>query len=282
MTDNVKNPYAEADILIFDLDGTLYEDTEHFSYYAEQLKLELPPEAQQSFTQDYQRILEGKHPVSIGKVYDVVRQHVLQVDFQMVVQQGWTWNGTKLDRDKLNQLYPHPLSCDFDTMIAIGDGWWLPNVVARFYGATDTYTAYQMTKDFMATDAFQLTKISGLREGLLQLKQKKKVILVTNSQPDDVQRLLTELDLQGIFSEIVTEARKPEMTIKHFEQLLNRYNAKAEKALSIGDNYLNEIIPAHKIGMKSIFIDFFELDYPEYSGLKVQSIADTIDWMHSV
>lgn len=282
MQEIVNNPYAEADILIFDLDGTLYEDTEHFAYYAEQLKEELSQELHASFTGDYQQILEGKHPVSIGKVYDVVRQYILQVDFQMNVLHGWEWNGTELNKDKLAQLYPHPLHCDFDTMIAIGDGWWLPNVVARYYGAQDTYTAYQKTKDFMATDAFQLTKISGLREGLLHLKNKKEVILVTNSQPDDVQRLLTELELQDIFTDIVTEARKPEMTIKHFEHLLSKYNVPAHKAISIGDNYLNEIIPAHKLGMATLFIDFFELDYPEYTGVKVQSIANTIEWMLDV
>lgn len=136
--------FQQAELIIFDLDGTLYEDTVHFDYYAQQLKLEL------------------------------------------------------------------------SKMIAIGDGWWLPNVCARHYGVMETHTSYERTKEYMATDQFTLTKIPHLRSSLLHLKTKKITVLLTNSQDDDVARLLHLLDLEGTFDDIITVAKKPLHTLNHF------------------------------------------------------------------
>lgn len=277
------NLLEDVELVIFDLDGTLYEDTDHFDYYAEQLKQELPEEVQPLFSTEYKKMVSGNHPVTIGKVYDVVRDHILQVDaIHTTVVHAWTWDGEELNSETIQSLYPHPLQLDFDTMIAIGDGWWLPNVCAKHFGLQDTQTAYHKTKDFMATDQFKLTKIPGLREGLSHLKEKKDIVLLTNSTEDDVARLLKNLDLQGIFDSIITEARKPSLTKNHFSTLLKEKNIEPIKALSVGDNYINEIAPAIYLGMQTVFIDLYEFDYPEYSGLKVKSISEIIDDMISL
>ncbi|MEQ6388058.1 HAD family hydrolase [Bacillaceae bacterium S4-13-58] len=277
------NLLTDSELFIFDLDGTLYEDTDHFEYYAEQLKQELPEALWPEFSKVYEKIVAGEHIVTIGKVYDVLRDHVLKVDsMDSTVIQAWKWTGVELEENEVRTLYPHPISFDFDSMIAIGDGWWLPNVCARHYGVVDTHTSYVKTKNFMATDQFQLTKIPGLREALLNLREKKQLVLLTNSQEDDVHRLLQLLDLVGIFKEVITEARKPQYTKNHFARLLEHYQISPEKVLSIGDNYVNEIAPAIHLQMQTIFIDFFELDYPEYTGVKVKSISDIIMEMKSV
>lgn len=267
-----------VDYFIFDLDGTLYEDTNHFSYYAEQLKQELKQSEWEAFDAEYEKMIAGNHAVSIGKVYDVVRDQVLKVDSStMQVVQAWTWAGQPLSEAQLKFDYPNPIACDFETMIAIGDGWWLPNACAKHFGVVDTYSAYERTKIYMASDQFQLTRIPGLREALLHLKEKKKICLLTNSEQTDVQRLLNRLDLEGIFDEIITEAKKPQMTSKHFIDLMEKHALKPEECISIGDNFINEIAPAIRLGMQTIFIDINELDYPEYSGTKVKSISDLIE-----
>lgn len=277
------NLFKNTELVIFDLDGTLYEDTDHFDYYAEQLKKELPEESHATFMDEYRKMEAGNHIVTIGKVYDAIRDHVLKLDpVNLMVTEAWTWEGTELDSDTIQRLYPNPISLDFDAMIAIGDGWWLPNVCARHYGAKDTQKAYVKTKDYMATDQFKLTKIPGLRQGIMKLAEKKTVVLVTNSEHDDVKRLLKNLDLEGLFDEIVTEARKPQYTKNHFSKLLEKYNTAADKAISIGDNYINEIAPAINLGMQTVFIDLYELDYPEYKGHKVKSISNIIEYMKEV
>ncbi|MCU9613417.1 HAD family hydrolase [Caldibacillus lycopersici] len=276
----MENVFAPIDLVIFDLDGTLYEDTDHFDYYAEQLLKELPEDKHADFLAEYKKMVAGDHTVSIGKVYDVVRDYILQLDSaSLTVNKAWTWEGEEVGAEEINRLYPHPIAMDFDTMIAIGDGWWLPNVCAKHFGAANTQSAYGKTKDFMATEAFTLTKIPGLREALYHLKSKKDIILVTNSEKDDVGRLLHQLDLENIFDEIVTEARKPQHTKTHFSNLLEKYDCKPEKAISIGDNFINEIAPAIALGMRTVFIDLYEMNYPEYQGKKVKSISNLIQDM---
>ncbi|GAA0383175.1 HAD family hydrolase [Bacillus horti] len=270
--------FNQNEYFIFDLDGTLYEDTNHFSYYAEQLKNELDKQHWDAFEKEYDLIISGDHAVAIGRIYDVVRDQIVRVDSSsMKVIEAWTWQGEALDQDQISSDYPAPITCDFETMIAIGDGWWLPNACAKHFGVVDTYSAYEKTKEYMAGSDFQLTRIPRLRQALLHLKGKKQICLLTNSQEDDVQRLLNRLDLEGIFDEIITEARKPQYTSNHFSSLLKKHNYSPEQCVSIGDNFINEIAPALRLGIKTVFIDINELDYPEYDGIKVQSISDILD-----
>ncbi|MDF0727383.1 hypothetical protein PY093_11865 [Cytobacillus sp. S13-E01] len=42
-------------VIVFDLDGTLYEDTHHFDYYALRLQEMLPEENRVLFWNDYEK-----------------------------------------------------------------------------------------------------------------------------------------------------------------------------------------------------------------------------------
>ena len=64
-------------VIVFDLDGTLYEDTHHFEYYAKQLQHKLPAEKRESFWKDYQSALDLQHALQIGRAYDVEQDLVL-------------------------------------------------------------------------------------------------------------------------------------------------------------------------------------------------------------
>ena len=84
------NIIENAELVIFDFNGTLNEDTDHFVYYSEQLKKQLPGDVQPLFTKEYEKIVSGEHVVIIGKVYDVVRDYVLKLDpVQSTVVKTW-------------------------------------------------------------------------------------------------------------------------------------------------------------------------------------------------
>ncbi|MBM7635021.1 HAD family hydrolase [Geomicrobium sediminis] len=276
------NLFKESELIIFDLDGTLYEDTDHFDYYAKTLSEEVIEEHKLSFFSDYELMKKGNHAVSIGKAYDVQNDWVLEVDpFTGNIERVVTWEGEKVADSTWREIHEGPVEYDFDQVIAIGDGWWLPNVAARHYGVKDPQPAYHKTKEFMATDAFTLSVIEGLREGLLSLKEKKSIVLLTNSTDDDVERLLKLLHLEGVFHEVVTNAMKPQETRAHFISIMKRYNVTTEQTLSIGDNYLNEIIPAKAEGMKAIYIDL-DNGAVAYGDRKVTSVSELIEEMKEV
>lgn len=252
---SMKSFLDEAKLVIFDLDGTLYEDTDHFDYYGDLLKAELTEEEQAMFQRDYDAMKAGNHIVKIGKAYDVERDYVLTLDpMTLEITEVHNWNGTSIPKEDINTLYPEPLQFNFENMIAIGDGWWLPFVAAKHYGVKDTYTSYNQTKEYMVTEDFQLTKTQGLKDALLQLKETKKLVLCTNSDIDDVGRLLKELELDLIFEHILPSSMKPTHTEAHFKKLLTQYEVQPHETVSIGDNFINEIAPALKLGMRAVYI----------------------------
>ncbi|GAE26321.1 hypothetical protein JCM9140_2371 [Halalkalibacter wakoensis JCM 9140] len=243
-------------LVIFDLDGTLYEGTDHFDYYAEKLKENVKTEYKAAFTNEYVEMKNGNHIVSIGKAYDVKRDLVLTIDpMTLMVTTAHKWDGTEVSPEETTKWYPATLEFNFKDMIAIGDGWWLPFVTAKHFGVEDCYPSYLATKEYMVTDQFTLDQLPGLKEGLKELKEQTQMVLVTNSDSEDVGRLLQELDLQGVFEHIVTSAQKPSRTTMIFEELLKQYNIKAEDAVSVGDNFINEIAPALLLGMKGYYIN---------------------------
>ncbi|MCF6136256.1 HAD family hydrolase [Pseudalkalibacillus berkeleyi] len=267
----MKDFYSDYKLIIFDLDGTLYEDTDHFDHYASLLKERVALEHQEDFIADYIAMKKGAHAVGIGKAYDAVHDSVLTLDpLTLKVTHVQNWDGSEWDQEKVRSTYKDDLTFDFENIIAVGDGWWLPYSSARHHGVSveDTYQCYTRTKDFMVTDDFQLTKTPGLKEGLLKLKEEAEVVLVTNSEEDDVQRLLLELDLDEIFPEIVPLAQKPVQTKEIFQNLMKKYGASPGETISIGDNLINEIAPALLLGMKTIYIQPTGIEL-EHDNLKV-------------
>jgi putative hydrolase of the HAD superfamily len=243
-------------LVIFDLDGTLYEGTDHFDFYAEHLKQEVRKENKKSFTIEYERMKSGEHIVTIGKAYDVKRDLVLTVDpMTLKVSAVHEWNGTEVPQEQIDELYPDVLKFNFKDIIAIGDGWWFPFVTAKHFGVIDCYPSYMATKEYMITDQFKLEKLTGLKEGLKKLKKQSQIVLMTNSDRQDVGRLLKELDLDEVFEHVISSAKKPAQTTQLFEELLKQYEVRAEEAVSVGDNFINEIAPALLLGMKGIYIN---------------------------
>ncbi|MDQ0298138.1 putative hydrolase of the HAD superfamily [Salibacterium salarium] len=265
-------PWNKIDAAIFDLDGTLYEDTHHFDYYAKQLEEKLPEHKRSSFRKDYNKMMRGEHPVVIGRIYDTTRDRILEVHPETYqVMKTWNWEGDVVSE---GEDYKVPVKFDFDTMIAIGDGWWPPVAAAKHYGVGSTFDAYKATKLYMQTEAFQFAKHPERRESLLRLQQYMTLVLLTNSQADDVEQLLTTLDLQGVFHDVIPNAKKPAQTGNQFTTVMKKYNLSPDQVVSIGDNYLNDIIPAENLGMYSVLIDPQGRTQTRSNTVRIRSLSD--------
>ncbi|WZY00506.1 HAD family hydrolase [Bacillus sp. FSL W7-1360] len=262
-------------LVIFDLDGTLYEGTDHFDYYAEKLKENVAASQKDMFSLDYEAMKSGRHIVQIGKVYDVNRDLVLTMDpMTLRVTEAHTWEGASLSEIQTHELYPQVLSFDFENMIAIGDGWWYPFVCAKHHGVVDCYDSYVATKEYMVSDDFSLIPLARLVENIRILNGKTQTVVVTNSDADDVARLFRELGLTGAFEHVVTSAKKPAQTTTLFKQLLQQYDVQPEEAVSIGDNFINEVAPAVLLGMDAVYI---HPQRPVVDHKKVRVVTSVVD-----
>lgn len=269
----------ESELFIFDLDGTLYEDTKHFDLFAEKLKKKVPNEKQNSFYQDMQRVKKGTHPLAIGKVYDAKEDLLWTWDpFTEKLSAPENWNGDAMEQhENDNRVFPAG-SFDFKRWISIGDGWWPPYVLALHYGVAieDCHEAYDETKVDMAEGDGWLTKTPGLREFLDNMKKEKTLVLITNSDANDVERLLEHLHLAHLFEQKITSAHKPVHTKQHFQKIIEQFGVPPERIGSIGDNFMNEIAPALQFGMKAVWLSPDEPNV-DYDGLwVVRSLTEII------
>lgn len=247
---------SHTDVVVFDLDGTLYADTHHFDYYAERLKEKLSKENQADFQRDYQLARENKHALKVGCVYDDIHDLVLwQLD--NVVREAYEWDGTKLSETRLNSLYSHPIVIDQVRFFNIGDLWWVPRIIAIHYGLTHPVAdqAFLETRQYMMGSAFVMKRIPGLQELLEEIQFKKKLVLLTNSPEPDSDAILEKLGLREVFSKKIFMADKPVQTSLHFAEIKKTYGVDYEQILSVGDNWINEIRPARLLGCQTVFID---------------------------
>lgn len=93
------------------------------------------------------------------------------------------------------------------------------------------------------------------KEVLLKIKEKYPIVLVSNFY-GNIEVVLKEFNLDGIFQEIVESAvvkvRKPDPRI--YEMGVKALQLPAENIVVVGDSYDKDIVPAHSIGCKTVWI----------------------------
>ncbi|MGM8216337.1 HAD family hydrolase [Bacillaceae bacterium W0354] len=251
-----KGIFNDVDLIIFDMDGTLYEGREHFKLHVNNLLEKLPSDKQKQFMDIYNRVLEGHHPLQIGKIYDGARDLFWSWDpFEEKLIEARNWDDEVV---QVEDAPTHMAAQDFDFVnwVPVGDGWWPPYAIARHFGlnVAEIQESYNLTKVQMAEQDGYLQQTPGLKEYLKELKADKKLIVCTNSDEEDAKRLLKFLEIDDCFDELIPSALKPVMTKKYFQEVLESYQVDASRAVSVGDNYMNEIAPALQLGMYAVWL----------------------------
>jgi FMN phosphatase YigB (HAD superfamily) len=268
---------ANVKAIVFDLDGTLYEETHHFEYYAAQVAKRLREEDQHRFWEDYRAVLSGRHPLRIGSVYDAGEDLILFLQ-NGFVGEAYRWNGEKLAVAEVKTIYPGQVKIDLDRLFSIGDLWWVPSSIGRHYGLTneETYAAFLETREWMMGPNFEMKEVAGLAETLEQLKTRIVLILMTNSPEMDSEAILQKLKLADVFHHKIFQAGKPIKTAAHLEEIRERYHIEYEEMISIGDNLENDIFPARRLGCRTIFIDAYGLARQGEADVIVASMSECV------
>ncbi|HYG57325.1 MAG TPA: hypothetical protein VD902_04600, partial [Symbiobacteriaceae bacterium] len=92
--------------IVYDLDGTVYDDNRHFALYAREIQAHLDPEVHADFLRDYEAVAGGRHPaLRVGSFYDVERDLILLPRGGRVVR-ALHWEGAEVPPVVRQQLYP--------------------------------------------------------------------------------------------------------------------------------------------------------------------------------
>jgi FMN phosphatase YigB (HAD superfamily) len=270
-------------VIVFDLDGTLYEDTHHFDYYASRIEEKLAKEKREQFRSDYEAVLSGQHPLKIGSIYDVERDLVLAVK-DGFVKNACRWDGRELEDEEVRRLYPTQIFVNLDNMFSIGDLWWVPSSIGRHYGLKneDTYKAFLETREYMMSPNFKMKPINGLAETLKSIKNYINLVLMTNSPKPDSEAILVKLSLSDVFHKKIFEAGKPTKTKERFEEIRHIFNVRFEEILSIGDNLLNDIVPARNLGCKTMYINSHQISDSHIADIVVDKLETGLRFIRNL
>lgn len=269
--------------IVFDLDGTLYEETAHFVFLANRIERKLPVDKRNDFRRDYSLAVDFKHPLQIGRVYDVDNDLIL-VQQNEHVTHAYKWDGEPLSKEKIAQLYPQKITYNHHNMLNVGDLWWVPMSIAAHYGLEVALTnqAFLETRDYMMSDQFKMEPIPGLKELLQSIQEQIQLALLTNSPEPDSEVLLQKLGIQHLFHKKIFNGKKPIATKKWFESISKEFNADYSEILSIGDNELNDIRPVSALGCKTIYIDTHDLKNSTSAHYVVNKMGEALPIIQSL
>jgi len=118
---------------------------------------------------------------------------------------------------------------------------------------------------FRKATTISVDLISGIKSVLEILQSEYVLGIVSNTQRKFTLPELVKFDINRYFNEIVFSSDmlcgKPNKKI--FKYILNRLNGHANEAIIVGDSLENDIIPAAKMGMKTVWVKYCNQDFPD-------------------
>lgn len=265
-------------IIVYDLDGTVYDDIRHFELYAREIQSHLPESARDPFWHDYQAVVGGRHPaLRVGTFYDAERDLVLDMKGGRV-QRALHWDGSEIPPLVRQQVYPGVVEPDHRRVMNVGDLWWVPSAVSAHHGgkAENHQRSFLKIRDLMADPAFEIRPIPGLRAAVQALKGRVVQILATNSPQPDSEAILTKVQLIDLLDGFYFQSNKPAGLSRIFSHLSEQYQVPLSAILSVGDNLVNEIAPAAAMGCQTVFIDPHGLAEDGDADLVIPSMTDLL------
>lgn len=278
--------------IVFDLDGTLYEDERVYDRYALELGLLLPEGQRARFLVDWTATKTGRAVARVGLGYDATQDRLFRFSANRIVS-FIDWNGHEepaslsvpdvTGKEAGEGQQPQAPATEVPIFgpdrFNIGDRWGLPDALAAHYGLPRAQrgAAFRATRAYMGSDAFQLRAEPRLRDLLLALNAAGKyLVAMTNSPAETTEDVLGQLGLRDCFALVAPASHKP-LGLKSFLDGVQD----SSSVLCVGDNYVNDIEPALQAGSHALYIDRFKthvgLAAPRCHG--VPSIQAAIDWL---
>ena len=232
-------------IVIFDLDGTIYQNSVfHRGYlrtlvagtWAEPLEADLVRLAEAIFAGrelDMNRFYRRGHAeaATVPELVQALRKRVLP-----------------------NMTYAEALQAD--DVVYLGDAWAVLAYLGDALGCLDGDRAnevYRLTRLQMERAGMHGDR--GLYEAIMRLEQRCRVVLLSNSYEETVREFLRQLGFAGAFREICSSANKPYGMIASLQALDPALLARPEALISIGDHAFNDLMPISAIGGQTLWID---------------------------
>jgi len=264
--------FENIQTIIFDLDGTLYQDDNYHKYYLHNLLENTGREDWESAFIDFvESTLKGEH-LKMNAFYlsDKLETNSLDSYF------------AQLEASEVEGVSYHQ-ALESSNLIYLGDLWALLNLLARTSGMLEVKNAYEV---FKATrkdmETYATRGDEKLLQALLQAKKRYQTILFSNTDEPLGSSYLAILGFQDAFTHIVYKANKPRDFLLNLEKLDPTILQRPKSVLSIGDHGFNDLMPLQSVGGKTVWINpYTGINEPLYD-IKLSSVNELTEFLNKL
>jgi|YelNatPaOPRAMG01_1025707.scaffolds.fasta_scaffold10065_6 FMN phosphatase YigB (HAD superfamily) len=160
------------------------------------------------------------------------------------------------------------------------DGWNLLSNLSREYISSDAFrAAFHETRKEMLEKEEMIYMPDSVTLLLRRIKPYAVLALASNSPPAYVEPVVRRYSLDSYFSYVRPSAQKPAGFEYMVRQIISNEKLPDDcKILSVGDHYINDILPAVESGWDGAFVNPFGLD-PRKSTVSARTIEELSDWI---
>lgn len=277
---NSENWLSEIKIIIFDMDGTLYQDDTFIDRYIRYLleDTELEGEIETAISEG-RAIITGQHPFQFGHFYHTLDGLALVRD-QMSFIQGFTWEGETIGDRALTY---GQMSEQSPFLIHIGDPWGIAAIIRHKYKLSDVKQrlAFERVRKEMVLAPYQVGLSSAMFQAIEELTAVDKKILMTNTYLQSGIEFLNYMNIHHLFDEVYCDADKPQGLSHYFAMLLEQ-GYQAHEILSIGDNPWNDLHPVKRMGGRTCFISPYTSSDPDAWDLRLTTLYELEKLMRAI
>lgn len=275
-----ENWLSEIKVIIFDMDGTLYQEDTYLERYIRYLLEGTEHEGEtEAAVRAGRAILTGEHPFQFGHFYHT-QDDVALVRHEESFVQGFSWEGNAIG--EIARSYG-PFSSEAAHLIHIGDPWGIAAVVRHKYKlpAGKLQSAFERVRREMVLAPYHFEFRSDLFQAIEELTAVEKKILMTNTYLESGIEFLNYMQIHHLFEEVYCGAEKPLGLHGYFSTLLEQ-GYQAHEILSIGDNPWNDLHPVKRMGGRTCFISPYSSSDPESWDLRLTTLEELEQLMRAI
>lgn len=234
--------------VVFDLDGTIYQNNHFYPDYIHFLVEKTPYESwEKELVSFIGEIFAGKRLV-MNDYYCSLP--ICAGSFGAYVGQ--------LERARIPELTFETSVTRSDCMF-LGDAWAVVSLIGSTLGLIQNGRGdviYKKTRDKMSEDGMEGNM--RLKAAIVELGKHYETVLLTNSYEQTALDFLAQLNFSGVFTKIVYSAHKPFGLVENLTRFCPQLAEHPETFLTIGDHAFNDLMPLQRLGAKALWINPFE------------------------
>jgi FMN phosphatase YigB (HAD superfamily) len=161
------------------------------------------------------------------------------------------------------------------------DGYAAAQRLAALVGVTPDSidAAYRASREDLADGLISTHAPEGFASFLAAFPASVHRVLVSNSPENGLREQLDKLELARSFDEIVTSANKPAGLTAIAERILAEKNVTADRLLSVGDIWVNDLAPVAVLGSATALIDRMPVPAAAAPSVRAPHIEDLYPWL---